>query len=268
MTASRARYLNAYWSRLEIGSKRLRRRRDEIITMYDSAVCWVDAQLSRLVEVLRRFKLWENCVFALTADHGEEFLEHDGHYHAPALGEELIHVPLILHVPGAARREVCGNPFSLVHLAPTLLGAAGVPIPAEFQGQSHWQRIREGSAWSEAATSECTAGCTNPFDLEQRRGARLLTIREARYKLLLNFDTRTEYLFDLEADPREQTPLGDAVGRPERRRLLEAALAHLRKSSTRQSSAAHLRARLREISLNLNAASAHAIGWPQPGRSA
>jgi arylsulfatase A-like enzyme len=261
ISASRARYLNAYWSRLEIGSKRLRRHRNEIINLYDSAVRWVDAQISRLVEVLRRFKLWENCVFAFTADHGEEFLDHDGHYHAPALGEELIHVPLVLRVPGAAKKLVCSNPFSLVNLAPTLLAAAEAPIPAEFQGQSHWKHIREGTAWSEPATSECTAGCTNPFDLEQRRGARLLAIREARYKLVLNFDCRTESLFDLEADPGEQAPLPDALGKPERRRLLEAALAHLRKSSSRQSSATYLRARLREIGLNLNkAASAHAIG--------
>ncbi len=261
ITASRARYLNAYWSRSEIGSRRLRRKRHEVITMYDSAVCWVDAQIARLVEVLRRFKLWENTVFALTADHGEEFLEHDGRYHAPGLAEELIHVPLVLRVPGASRKMVCTNPFSLVHLAPTLLAAAELPIPAEFQGQSHWKGIRDGIGWNQPAISECTIGCANPFDPEQRRGARLLAVREARYKLLLNFDTRTECLFDLEADPREQSPLPYAAGKPARRRLLEAALEHLRKSSSRQHSAPYLRARMREIGLNLNhAANARALG--------
>jgi arylsulfatase A-like enzyme len=258
LTASRARYLNAYWNRFDIGTKRLRRHRDEVVAMYDSGVCWADAQISRLVEVLRRFKLWENCVFAFTADHGEEFLEHDGRYHAPSLMEELIHVPLVLRVPGAVRRVLPSNPFSLLHLAPTLLAASGLPIPSEFQGQSHWRHIQEGTAWNEPAISECIAGCTNPFRPEQRRGARLLAIREVRYKLLLNFDARTEYLFDLEADPGEQTPLPGAAGKPERRRLLEAALAHLRRSSARQSSEAYLRARLREIGLNLTNASATA----------
>jgi hypothetical protein len=99
--------------------------------------------------------------------------------------------------------------------------------------------------------SECIAGCTNPFRPEQRRGARLLGVRESRYKLLLNFDAHTEYLFDLEGDPEEQTPLADTAGKPERRRLLEVALDHLRRSSTRQSSEAHLGARVREIGLNL-----------------
>jgi hypothetical protein len=54
----------------------------------------------------------------------------------------------------------------------------------------------------------------------------------------------------------EQKPLPGAAGKPERRRLLEAALVHLRKSGTRQGSAAYLRARLREIGLNLTNATA------------
>ena len=66
----------------------------------------------------------------------------------------------------------------------------------------------------------------------------------------------TECLFDLEADPGEQKPLPGIAGKPERRRMLEAALVHLRKSSTRHNSEAYLRARLREIGLNLTNATA------------
>jgi arylsulfatase A-like enzyme len=263
LTASRARYLNAYWSRFDLGSKRLSRQRADVVAMYDAGIRWVDMQTSRLVEALRQLKLWENCVFALTADHGEEFLEHDGRYHAPSLTEELIHVPLVLRVPGAVRRVLPRSPFSLLHLAPTLLEVAGLPIPAEFQGQSHWKQIQEGTASSEPAISECIAGCTNPFSPEQRRGARLLAVRDARCKLVLNCASRADFLFDLEADPGEKKPLPHAAAKPERRRLLEAALAHLRKSSARQSSEAYLRARLREMGLNLTnaeTASTRAVG--------
>jgi arylsulfatase A-like enzyme len=250
LTPSRARYLNAYWNRFDIGSERLRRHRNEVITMYDSGVRWVDVQLSRLAEILRQFNRWENSILALTADHGEEFLEHDRRYHAPSLVEELIRVPLILRVPGSKKVLVSSNPFSSVHLAPTLLAAADVPIPAEFQGRSHWKQIQEGIEWGEPAISECIAGCTNPFNLDQRRGAGLLSIRDARYKLCLNFDTGADDLFDLQVDPGEQAPLSSAAAKRERHRLLQAALAHLRKSSTRQSSEGYLRALLREVDLN------------------
>jgi arylsulfatase A-like enzyme len=250
LTPSRARYLNAYWNRFDIGSERLRRHRDEVIAMYDSGVRWVDVQLSRLAEILRQFNRWENSIFAFTSDHGEEFLEHDRRYHAPSLVEELTHVPLILRVPGSKKVPVSSNPFSLVHLAPTLLAAADLPIPPQFQGRSHWKQIQKGTEWSEPAISECIAGCTNPFNLDQRRGARLLSIREERYKLRLNFDNGACDLFDLQADPGEQVPLSSAAAKAERHHLLMAALAHLRKSSTRQSSEGYLRMLLREVDLN------------------
>ncbi len=249
ITPSRARYLNACWNRSDIASARLRSYHDEIVAMYDSGIRWVDAQLARLVEILCRFKLWENCILAFTADHGEEFLEHDCRYHAPSLVEELIHVPLLLRVPGARKKTISSNPFSLLHLAPTLLTAAELPIPAEFQGRSHWKYVQEEIPWNEPAISECISGCTNPFNLEQRRGARLLAVREARYKLLLRLETGTHQLFDLETDPGEHAPLSSAAAVPERRRLLQVALDHLRRASTRQTSEGCLRALLREIDL-------------------
>jgi arylsulfatase A-like enzyme len=259
MTPARARYLNESWNRSDIGSRRLRGYRREVTAMYDAGICWVDLQLSRLVESLRRLKLWENCILAFTADHGEEFLEHDGRYHAPSLTEELIHLPLLLRVPGATRRVVSDNPFSVIHLAPTLLEAAGAPIPEEFHGQSHWTHVKEGTAWSEAAIAECVAGCTNPFRAEQRRGSRLLAIREARYKLVLNFATHAEDLFDLDADPGERLPLPDQAARPERRRLLEIAVAHLKSSSQERNSEAYLRTRLRDIALHPGSVTADAV---------
>ncbi len=258
LTSSRARYLNAYWNRFEVGSERLRRIRGEVIFMYDAGIRWVDEQLSRLVEALRQFKLWENCIFVVTADHGEEFLENNRRYHAPSLAEELIHVPLLLRVPGARKRVVSSNAFSLLHLAPTLLAAAGLPIPTEFQGRSQWKYLQEGTAWDEPAISECIVGCTNPFNLEQRRGARLLSVREARYKLLLDVNTGAESLYDLETDPGERAASSSAVAKRERRRLLQAALTHLRNSSSRQPSEAYLRARLRDVDLKPGSAAATA----------
>lgn len=261
LKAARARYVNESWNRSDIGSNRLHHYSDEITAMYDAGIRWVDAQLSQLIDALRQFELWQNCIFAFTADHGEEFLEHDGRYHAPSLMEELIHVPLLLRVPGAARQAVCGNPFSLLHLAPTLLAAAGSPVPAEFQGRSHWTQIQHGATWSQPAIAECVSGCTNPFRPGQRRAPRLLAIREARYKLLLNFDTHEEDFFDLEADPGERSPLPREAAKEDRQRLLEAALAHLRSSARPRNSEAYLRTRLREIGHHLTNA-------PQPATRA
>jgi arylsulfatase A-like enzyme len=250
ITADRARYLNACWNRSDLASKRLHRYRDSIVEMYDSAIRWVDAQMLRLVDALRRFKLWENCIFALTADHGEGFLERDHRFHAPGLAEELIHVPLLLRVPGEKKREVSHSPFSLLHLAPTLLAAAEAPTPDKFDGQNYWSHLRDGAVWSDPAISECIAGCTNPYKQDQRRGARLLAVRDSRYKLVMNFENGIDQLFDLEADPRELSPLPDAVAKLDRHRLLETACAHVKRSASRQISRSYLRMQLRNLHLN------------------
>jgi arylsulfatase A-like enzyme len=253
VTPFRARYLNSYWNRSDLSPKRLSSHRDEVIDLYDSGVRWVDAQMARLIDALRRFNLWDKCVLAFTADHGEEFLDHGGRYHPPSrLMEELIHVPLLLRVPGASKRQLSKSPFSLLHLAPTLLDAAQVPIPPAFQGRSHWQSIRNGGSYDEVAISECVDGCTNPFRRENRMGSRVLAVREARFKLILHFHPVAEHLYDLDADPREQKPLPPTAEEAVRRRLLEAARGHLQRSVAERDPGARLQARLRDLRLEWN----------------
>jgi len=245
-----ARYLNSYWNRSDLGSRRLAQHRGKIIALYDAGIRWVDAQLARLIESLRESQRWDRCIFALTADHGEEFLDHDGRYHPPShLREELIHVPLLLRVPGARKGEIGKTPFSLLHLAPTLLDAAGLSAPSAFQGASYWPQILQSATYGAVAISECVAGCTNPFRPENRLGPRVLSVREARFKLVLHFDPLKDELYDLEADPGEQAPLSPGAHKPERRRLLEIARQHLQQSAEQRDVHARVRARMRELRL-------------------
>jgi arylsulfatase A-like enzyme len=246
----RARYLNSHWNRSDLGPRRLARHRDQVVALYDAGIRWVDTQLARLIEAVRKAGRWESCIFAFTADHGEEFLEHGGRFHPPSrLMEELIHVPLLLRVPGNAKKEVARSPFSLLHLAPTLLDAAQVAVPSEFQGSSYWPQVREGRSYDAVAISECVAGCTNPFRPQNRLGPRVLAVREARYKLVLHFDPPAERLYDLEADPGEHAPLAVTDLKPERRRLLEIAHAHLQRSIGQRDLNARIRMRVRDLQL-------------------
>jgi arylsulfatase A-like enzyme len=252
LTPFRASYLNSFWNRSDLTAKRLGRRRSDIVALYDAGIRWVDTQMARLVDALRRFGVWDQCIFALTADHGEEFLDHGGRYHPPTrLMEELIRVPLLLRVPGEDKNEsphgAQESPFSLLHLAPTLLDLAGVASPASFCGRSQWENMRNGSGFDEATISESIAGCTNPFYPQSRFGARVLAIRESRFKLTLDFTTEKEYLYDLEADPGEQTPLPADAEIEVRRRLLERAREHLRQSVAGRDQVMRVRSQLRDL---------------------
>jgi arylsulfatase A-like enzyme len=247
VSPGRARYLNSYWNRSDLGPRRLAGHRQEIVGLYDAGIRWVDVQMERLRQTLGVAGMWDDCIFALTADHGEEFLDHGGRYHPPSrLMEELIHVPLLVRVPGVEKREVEKSPFGMIHLAPTLLDAAQVAIPAEFQGRSYWPQVQAGATLGDVAISESVAGCMNPFRRENRTGPRLLAVREERFKLVLHFDQAKELLFDLESDPGEQAPLAPGAQRPVRRRLLELAREHLQRPVFQES---RLRAALRELRL-------------------
>jgi len=254
LTPTRVRYLNSHWNRSDLRPARLSRHREEIIRLYDAGTRWVDTQLDRLVTHLKKLSRWDQCLFAFTADHGEEFLDHGGRYHPPNhLKEELIHVPLLIRAPGTPAKPVPSGPFSHLRLAPTLLEAASVSSPLSFQGKSMWQRIKEGTAWDDPAIAECVAGCTNPFRPENRRQSRVLMVRDKRHKLILHFDSRAEAMYDLEVDPKEQSPLPANDANNIRRRLLEIARDHLHSSVTKRDTSARLRSRLRELQVEWGA---------------
>jgi arylsulfatase A-like enzyme len=252
LTASRARYLNSFWNRADVGLSRLKKHCEEVISLYDAGVHWVDAQIARLAETLRTLGIWRNCVFAFTADHGEEFLDHDGRYHAPSkITEELIRVPLLVRVPEAERGSTCESPFSLLHLAPTLLDAMDIPAPGSFRGRSLWSQLQKDQPWDEPAMIECVAGCTNPFRSETRLGPRILGIRERRYKLVFDLSTSTEQIFDLHDDAAEFYPLAAHEQKPVRQRLLARAYKHLVESTQSRDPQHRLDAQLRDIQLEL-----------------
>jgi len=250
ITPYRARYLNSYWNRSDLGPRGFQHHRDEIVVLYDAGVRWVDQQVARLVQWLQRSNRWDDCIFAFTADHGEEFLDHGGRYHPPvALMEELIHVPLLLRVSGRSGREIGKDAFSLIHLAPTLLAAADLAAPTAFWGRSYWPELQRGEPFGGAAISECVMGCTNPFRPDNRMGPRVLSVRESRYKLVLHFGSFVENLYDLEADPGEQSPLGAALQKPVRRRLLQIARQHLQQEIEQRDQQSRVQARLHELQL-------------------
>jgi arylsulfatase A-like enzyme len=251
LTPSRARYLNSSWNRSDLSSRRLGRYRNDVVALYDAGIRWLDTQMARLIDALQRFRLWDGCIFALTADHGEEFLDHGGRYHPPTrLMEELIHVPLLLRIPRVEKKEMKRSPFSLLHLAPTLLDAAGVQIPSSFRGQSQWSRVRNGREFDEAAIAESITDCTNPFHPKKRFGARALAVRESRFKLTFDFRTACERLYDIEADPGEQRPLSLSAENGVRRRLLERAREHLRQSVAERDITARAHSQMRDLRLS------------------
>jgi arylsulfatase A-like enzyme len=246
VTPARGRYLNEAWKRGDIGPARLRKYRDDVVSLYDAGIRSVDMQVARLAECLRSRSIWDSSVVVATADHGEEFLDHGSVFHRPSRPyQEMLHVPLLIRVPGF-HRKLSAAPFSHLHLVPTILDAVGIDPPDEFEGRSYWREMQAGAGW-EIAISESVGGCTNPMDVEKRLGGRVLVLQDEKYKLVLDFERKAETLYDLQVDPQERNCLPKDAEKKVRARLLDAAREHL--GHTQSDRGRALRAIVREIGL-------------------
>jgi len=98
----------------------------QMIQMYDGAVRRLDGKVKLLLAMLKERGLDDRVSVVVTADHGEEFLEHGRIGHGQSLYEELTHVPLVAWSPGERGGIRRGEMVSHVDLGGTLLTMAGV----------------------------------------------------------------------------------------------------------------------------------------------
>ncbi|WP_434043599.1 MULTISPECIES: sulfatase-like hydrolase/transferase [Sorangium] len=99
--------------------------------LYDGEVAFTDRHIGRLLDAIAAAPaLAGRTAIVVTSDHGEAFGEHKMYRHGFELWEELVRVPLLVHVPGATPSRVSAR-RSLIDLTPTLLDLMRVPGPGE-----------------------------------------------------------------------------------------------------------------------------------------
>ncbi|MDP9002734.1 MAG: sulfatase-like hydrolase/transferase [Myxococcota bacterium] len=103
------------------------------VDAYDSEIAAADDGIGRLLRLIRRRR--PGAVFVVTADHGEEFGEHGGHYHGTTVYEEQVRVPLVVAGPGVRRGGRVGTVVQTIDLLPTALSALGIPRPPRIRGR-------------------------------------------------------------------------------------------------------------------------------------
>lgn len=116
---------------------------EDIIDLYDAEIRYTDDEIGRLINHIT--EAWGGePVTIITADHGEEFLEHGQFSHYTHFHDEVMQVPLFLGgVPGNGEYdEIVG----LQDVPATLIDYAGLSKPETFQGWS-LRRIIENNQW-------------------------------------------------------------------------------------------------------------------------
>jgi arylsulfatase A-like enzyme len=179
-----------------------RRELRHLVALYDGEIAWVDEHIGRLLEALRRLGIDDQTILVLVADHGDEFFEHGEKGHQHSLYQELLHVPLVLRLPGGPRGRRIAERVELIDVMPTLLEAAGVPTPPGLHGRSLLPLVR-GEAWSTRPVFAETSKVRKTR--QDRRKTKAWSVHDGRYKLIRYAAERyPAELYDLERDPREQ----------------------------------------------------------------
>jgi arylsulfatase A-like enzyme len=119
-------------------------RFEDLVQRYDAEIAHTDESIRMLFDGLRRLKVLDRTLVVISADHGEEFLDHGFVEHAWTLYDECIHVPLIFWARDIPSQRIPST-VSLVDLAPTLLDLMGIPYEdGDFHGQSFFPSTHTG----------------------------------------------------------------------------------------------------------------------------
>lgn len=182
-----------------------------IVAEYDAAIHRADRGVAKLLELLERHGVADRTVIVLTSDHGEEFLEHGRCSHIRALYREVVHVPLIIYVPGMPARRVAGVVPASVAIAPTVLeivtdrnggnggrgkGAGELPGPSVAPALAGGRRP---GAYVISETSSRMAA--------EKGGGYVVALSTDHEKLLWWIENDEREYFDLASDPYERRPV-------------------------------------------------------------
>ena len=114
---------------------------------YDGEIASVDRLVAKLLNALTAKALLDSSLVIVAADHGEGLGDHGEDTHGLFLYDATLHVPLVVRLP--ARQHAAARVDARVRLAdiaPTILVAAGLPIPAAMQGESLVPLVASSSA--------------------------------------------------------------------------------------------------------------------------
>jgi arylsulfatase A-like enzyme len=164
--------------------------------LYDGELAYTDQQIGRLLDEIARLPGGDRTIVIITSDHGDGFNEHGFINHGQALYRELLHVPMIIHVPNNLPRKIAGA-TSPLDVVPTVAALCGIDVSdLQFEGESLVPQIFYG----EERTDRVVFAETN-FPLPIRAA-----IRQSG-KLIYFLKNNLYEFYDLTRDPWEKNNL-------------------------------------------------------------
>lgn len=192
---------------------------EQLVGLYDGNLLLADSAVGQVLATLRSTGRFDNSLIIITSDHGEAFMEHGMVGHNTTLFDEMLHVPLMIRLPGGAIPEGFDHNrlASTLDVVPTVLGYLGAVPDGNLGGVDLVRTVPdpEGSRILFLRTS-------HPKNA-------MVAARTAKWKQISWPRFQVQMLFDLEADSGETDNLVSAhpdlyagMGLRIRRHLVEA----------------------------------------------
>jgi N-sulfoglucosamine sulfohydrolase len=152
----------------------------ERMARFQGAIRYLDSQVQRLLNAIGRLGYRENTIVVFTTDHGIANERAKGW-----LYDRGVEIALLMRLPadlgaGALRHAVVDDLIANIDIAPTLLEAAGIPIPSRIQGRSFWPRLI-GAPYEPREALVTERNYHGEFDP-------MRAVRTRRYHYIRNFD--------------------------------------------------------------------------------
>jgi arylsulfatase A-like enzyme len=176
----------------------------------------LDEALGRIYDALKSLDILDNTIILFTSDHGCHFKTRNSEYKR-SCHDSSIRVPTMLHGGPFTGGGQLQQMVSLVDLPPTLLDAAGLPVPASMSGKSIVPLTRgQREGWPEEVLVQISESQTARAVRTQRWKYSVDALGasgtpSAGYKKYDCSDVyHDECLYDLECDPYELKNLIDS----------------------------------------------------------
>lgn len=193
---------------------------------YFGMVKRLDEALGRLRDALQSLRLLDETIMVFTSDHGCHFKTRNNEYKRSG-HESSIRIPMAWSGPGFDAGGQLRELISLVDVPPTLLDAAGLPVPATMQGRSILPLLRrQRGDWPDDLLVQISESQMGRAIRTHRWKYGVVAVGKYHANKPGTRRYREEYLYDLRADPYELSNLirldsHQMVTRRMRRRLIE-----------------------------------------------
>jgi len=175
---------------------------ETLINLYDAEIRYVDDNIKLFLDKLEEMSILSNTIIVVTADHGNEFGEHE-RFGFWTLYDNVIHVPLIINGPKIGENIVVKDQVSLLHIAPTIIDLSGLQKIENFRGESLLPMVKGEKQTSKAVISVSI----HPASIFPTKD-RIISYRTENWKyihtILYDGGNVKRELYDLRSDPGER----------------------------------------------------------------